>query len=100
MRNVTLRSIAVICSLSKLRRVMVNQVLTDAKGRATKPARLTVFHNGVLVQDNFELSGPTAHQERPPYVMHPDTLPLSLQDHGNPVRYRNIWIRPLSEQAP
>ncbi len=46
----------------------------DARGRVTKPARLTVFHNGVLVQDNFELSGPTAHQERPPYLLHPDTL--------------------------
>jgi len=71
----------------------------DGKGRATKPARVTVFHNGVLVQDNVELSGPTAHQMRPPYTAHPDSLPLGLQDHGYPVRYRNIWIRPLPEEA-
>jgi 3-keto-disaccharide hydrolase len=71
----------------------------DARGRATKPARVTVFHNGVLVQDNVELSGPTAHQERPPYTVHPDSLPLGLQDHGNAVRYRNIWIRPLDEET-
>jgi Domain of Unknown Function (DUF1080) len=62
-----------------------------------RPARMSVFLNGVLIQDNFELSGPTAHQRRPPYSAHPDKLPLKLQDHGNPVRYRNIWIRELAE---
>jgi hypothetical protein len=69
----------------------------DSSGAVTRPARITVFHNGLLVQENFELSGPTAHQRRPPYQAHPDKLPLSLQDHGNPVRYRNIWIRALRE---
>jgi hypothetical protein len=69
----------------------------DASGKVTSPARMTVFHNGVLVQDNVELTGPTAHKARPPYKAHPDKLPLSLQDHGNPVRYRNIWIRELKE---
>ena len=59
------------------------------------PARFTVLHNGVLVQDNVELTGPTAHKARPPYAAHADKLPLSLQDHGNPVRFRNIWLRPL-----
>src|SRR5215813_816729 len=60
-----------------------------------QPARLTLFHNGVLVQDNVELSGPTGHRKRPPYKAHAAKLPLSLQDHGNPVRFRNIWIRQL-----
>ena len=69
----------------------------DAKGKLLQPARLTVLHNGVLVQDNVELSGPTAHQRRPPYVAHADEMPLLLQDHGHPVRYRNIWVRPLGE---
>jgi len=64
-------------------------------GQLTHPARVTVLHNGVLVQDNVELTGPTAHGERPPYKAGPDRLPLQLQDHGNPVRYRNIWIREL-----
>lgn len=67
----------------------------DASGKVIQPARVTVLHNGVLVQDNVELTGPTAHGERPPYQAGPDKLPLALQDHGNPVRYRNIWIREL-----
>jgi len=67
----------------------------DANGKVTSPARMTILHNGVLVQDNVELSGPTAHQTRPPYEKHPDALPMMLQDHGNPVRFRNIWVRKL-----
>ncbi len=64
-------------------------------GKLVRPADVTVFHNGVLVQDRWILTGPTAWKQRPPYSPHPDKLPLSLQDHGNPVRFRNIWIRPL-----
>jgi len=67
----------------------------DAAGKLLRPARETVFHNGVLVQDNVELSGPTEHGERPPYKATPEKLPLGLQDHGDPVRFRNIWIREL-----
>lgn len=59
------------------------------------PARMTVLHNGVLVQDDAALTGPTAYKHRPPYAAHPDRLPLFLQDHGHPVRFRNIWIREL-----
>jgi len=66
-----------------------------ADGSLEKPARMTVFLNGVLIQDNFELVGPTANKARPPYKAHADKLPLTLQDHGNPVRYRNIWVREL-----
>ena len=65
-----------------------------------RPARVIVFHNGVLVQDDVVLSGPTANKRRPPYAAHPDKLPLLLQNHGNPVRYRNVWIRELAEQSP
>jgi hypothetical protein len=67
----------------------------DKDGKVLRPARMTVLHNGVLAQDNVELSGPTEHHQRPPYKATPDKLPLSLQDHGNPVRFRNIWIREL-----
>ena len=63
-----------------------------------RPATMTVLHNGVLVQDHVTLTGPTAHKARPPYELHPLKLPLSIQDHGNPVRYRNIWIRELEEE--
>jgi hypothetical protein len=67
----------------------------DKDGQVVVPARMTVFHNGILVHDNDVLTGPTAHKARPPYKMHADRLPISLQDHGHPVRYRNIWLREL-----
>jgi hypothetical protein len=67
----------------------------DADGKLLRPARVTVLHNGVLVQDNVELMGPTTHKARPPYKAHADKLPISLQDHDHPVRFRNIWIREL-----
>lgn len=66
-----------------------------ANGELKSPARLTVFHNGVLTQNNVELTGPTAWIDRPPYEAHQEKLPIALQDHGNPVRYRNIWVREL-----
>jgi len=69
----------------------------NSLGVLVKPARLTVFHNGVLVQDNVALWGATEWQKFTPYHLHPEKLPLSLQDHGNPVRFRNIWVRELSE---
>lgn len=67
----------------------------SASGSLIAPARMTVFHNGVLVQDNAEVWGPTTWLEYSPYTAHADTLPLLLQDHENPVRYRNVWVRPL-----
>ncbi|MFB3920436.1 MAG: DUF1080 domain-containing protein [Terriglobia bacterium] len=71
----------------------------DKDGKLLRPARVTVMHNGVLTQDNVELTGPTAHKARPPYEPGPDKLPLSLQDHNHPVRYRNIWIRELATKG-
>jgi len=56
----------------------------DKDGKLLRPARATVFYNGVLAQDNVELSGPTAHGKRPPYEAQPEKLPLAIQDHGNP----------------
>jgi hypothetical protein len=67
----------------------------DQNGAVTSPARFTVFHNGVLVHDAQELTGPTVHKARPPYKAHADRLPIGLQDHSHPVRFRNIWIREL-----
>ncbi|MDQ6885918.1 MAG: DUF1080 domain-containing protein [Gemmatimonadota bacterium] len=66
-------------------------------GALLRPARVTVLHNGVLVQDDVELTGPTGHHVRPPYKAHAERLPLGLQDHENPVRFRNIWIRDLRD---
>ncbi len=67
----------------------------DTGGALLTPARMTVLHNGVLVHDDDVLTGPTAYKARPPYRAHAGRLPISLQDHGHPVRYRNIWIREL-----
>jgi hypothetical protein len=67
----------------------------DEQGKVTRRARVTVLHNGVLIQNNVEIYGNTYNDRAALYIAHPGELPLSLQDHGNPVRYRNIWIRRL-----
>ena len=64
--------------------------------RVIKAAAVTVFHNGVLVQLHREIMGPTKHRELAKYVAQPAEDSLMLQDHGNPVRYRNIWVRRLN----
>jgi hypothetical protein len=59
------------------------------------PASVTVMHNGVLVHNARQFWGPTAHQRIDPYTPASVRGPIRLQDHSNPVRYRNIWIREL-----
>jgi 3-keto-disaccharide hydrolase len=66
-------------------------------GKLVSPARITAFWNGVLIHDGQDLMGPTTDKVRTPYSAHADKLPLSLQDHGFPVRFRNVWIRELAE---
>ena len=66
-----------------------------AGGELVEPSRMSVHHNGVLVHDAVPLHGRTAHQRRATYEAHEDRLPLSLQDHGNPVRFRGVWVRDL-----
>lgn len=61
-----------------------------------KPAYITVFLNGVLLHNRKEAMGPTMHKELAHYTAQPAEDSLVLQDHGNPVRYRNIWVRRLS----
>lgn len=67
----------------------------DSDGKLLKRAFFTVFHNGVLIQDHVEVMGVTAHDRPPFYEKHPAKLPLGLQDHGDLVKFRNIWIREL-----
>ncbi len=67
----------------------------DGAGKLLQAATVTVLHNGVLVQDHAEIKGSTGPSGAPKYVAHPLKQPLMLQDHGNPVRFRNIWIREL-----
>jgi hypothetical protein len=69
----------------------------DGQGRVVRRARVTVLHNGVLVHDAIELTGPTSDMVRRPYAAHADSLPITLQDHGHPVRFRNVWLRRLDD---
>jgi hypothetical protein len=67
-------------------------------GELESPARVTVIHNGVLIQNNVTILGTTDWVMKPKYKKHATKLPLMLQDHGddgNPISYRNIWIRNL-----
>lgn len=63
--------------------------------KVARPATITVLQNGVLVQDHWEIKGTTFHKIPAFYEPHAEKMPLKLQDHGNPMRFRNIWIRPL-----
>jgi hypothetical protein len=67
----------------------------NADGSLKSPAYITAMHNGVLVLNHFELKGDTPFNRAPKYTKHLDKGPISLQDHGDPVRFRNIWVRPL-----
>ncbi len=64
-------------------------------GSLESPAFATVIHNGVLIQNHVALKGPMQYIGETKYTSHPDKLPFMLQEHGNPVSYRNIWIREL-----
>ncbi len=70
----------------------------DKTGKLLEPARVTLIHNGILIQNNEELWGRTNWLESSPYEAHDDRGPIQLQDHGHPVRFRNIWIRDLPER--
>jgi hypothetical protein len=66
-------------------------------GQIETPAAITVLHNGIVVQNNTKLIGATMHRQLAKYTPHEATGPLRLQDHGDSVMYRNIWVRPLAQ---
>jgi len=66
-------------------------------GKVDVSGFVTVFHNGVVVQNHTQILGATGHKTLPKLVVHGPKGVLRLQDHGDPVRFRNIWIRPLGE---
>lgn len=80
--------------------IIFHRPVFDENGQVVKRATFTVLHNGVLIQDHYDLSGgngwlgPHAVTD---YVAHGDKGPIMLQDHGNPVRFRNIWVRELKD---
>ena len=71
-----------------------------ADGSLLQPARITVLHNGIVVQLDEPLLGATSHRSLAKYEAHGERGPIRLQDHGDPVRFRNIWIRPLQLDRP
>jgi hypothetical protein len=65
----------------------------QADGALASPGYVTVLHNGLVVHNHFELLGGTSYTEPPKYSAHAEKEPMQIQFHGNPVRFRNIWIR-------
>ena len=62
-----------------------------------RPAYITVLQNGVMILNHHEIEGTGFYDQPPRYEPHPPMMPIELQDHGNPVRFRNIWIRPIPD---
>lgn len=74
--------------------IIYHQPEFDENGKVLKKATVTLLHNGVLVQDHYEIQGATVYRGEPSYKAH-GKAPIFLQDHGDLVSYRNIWIREL-----
>ena len=83
--------------------IIFHAPVENEKGEVTRPATLTLLFNGVVVQDHWQFDGPTGWRQRATYKrVRADTglvreakMPIAFQDHGNPVHYRNVWIREL-----
>lgn len=73
--------------------IIFNAPRFDEDGKLAKPAYVTALQNGVVIQNHFELQGGTSYVAPPAYTKHPSKLPFHIQNHGNPTRFRNIWIR-------
>jgi hypothetical protein len=69
----------------------------DKAGKVLRPGHVTVLHNGVVVQNHTEIKGTTFYDQPNVYKKHPEKLPLVLMYHGDPVRFRNIWVRETKE---
>ncbi len=65
----------------------------NEEGTVARPGYVTVLHNGVVLHNHYELQGATSYTEPPKYSRHAEKEPLQIQFHGNPVRFRNIWLR-------
>ncbi len=77
--------------------IIFNAPRFKADGALESPAYVTMLHNGVLVHNHRAALGPMRFRGLPEYKPHGPKGPILLQDHGNPVRYRNIWVRPLAD---
>lgn len=80
--------------------IIFHRPIFGKDGKVVKKATFTVLHNGVLVQDHYELTGGTLSYgpySLSSYSPHGDKLPIKFQDHGNPVCFRNVWVREISD---
>ncbi|MBN1456955.1 MAG: DUF1080 domain-containing protein [Sedimentisphaerales bacterium] len=80
--------------------IIFHRPVFDSSSKVIKLATFTVLQNGVLIHDNYYLEGGTNWQGPhaiSEYFPHPEKLPIKMQDHGNPVRFRNIWVRELQD---
>ncbi len=75
--------------------IVFNAPRFKSNGDVSKPGYVTLIHNGVLLLNHFELEGPTSYTEAPHYKPHAESGPISLQFHGDAVKYRNIWVREI-----
>ena len=75
--------------------IVFNAPVFKVNGDVETPGYVTLIHNGVLLLNHFELLGPTSYVDAPHYVPHAETGPIALQFHGDPVKFRNIWLREL-----
>lgn len=79
--------------------IIYNAPRFDDHGTLLQPGYITVLHNGVLIQNHTEILGETSY-EHPPVLKPHGPAPIRLQYHGNPVRFRNIWVREIPEPQP
>jgi hypothetical protein len=77
--------------------IVFNAPRFSADGKVARPGYVTVLHNGVVVQNHTEIRGSTFYDQENTYTKHAARLPLVLMYHGDPIRFRNIWIRPIKE---
>ena len=75
--------------------IIFNEPVYNDQGYRLKKGTFTVFHNGVLVQNNVEIQGTTEHTGKPKLRNIKTPKKLYLQDHSNPVSFRSIWLRKL-----
>lgn len=75
--------------------IIFNAPRFRSNGDVVKPGYVTLIQNGVLMLNHFELEGPTSFVEAPHYKAHAETGPISLQFHGDAVKFRNIWVREI-----
>ena len=75
--------------------IIFNAPRFRSNGDVVKPGYVTLIQNGVLMLNHFELEGPTSFVDAPHYKPHAETGPISLQFHGDAVKFRNIWVREI-----